>query len=120
MTTGTMFRSTCYATQYDAAMAACSEMNAFGADGSKISCAGPKTPPTPSSTAGGSYVGIFNVSLQDAAGNGTTSTRQVTLWPCERYDYDYWSPVIGAWVAAVVAIIAARFLFVRIFSRESL
>lgn len=113
-----MFKQTCYPTQAEASWAACSSVASVGTDGTAINCTA--IPAGASTTAGGAYTG--NLTVQRKLSTGVTSTLSVplTVGSCERYDYAYWSPAIGAWVAALVAIIAARVLYLRVFSRETL
>lgn len=119
-----MFNGVCYATQKNAALAACSSYNVFAGDGSYVRCNGTlegSPYPTLSTTSGGLIDAALSIVKfgPNEAYVGTYGMG-VMLQPCERYDYDYWAPVIGAWVAAVVAVIAARLLYVRVFNRESL
>ncbi|MGC4062567.1 MAG: hypothetical protein QM749_17670 [Aquabacterium sp.] len=50
----------------------------------------------------------------------TTSTLSYTVQTCERYDYAYWSDTIALWFGALVIICAAKVLYIRVFSRETL
>jgi hypothetical protein len=50
----------------------------------------------------------------------TSYTRPIQLQVCEVADWDYWSPSVSAWAAAVVAIVAARLIYQRVFNRETL
>jgi hypothetical protein len=57
--------------------------------------------------------------------NGTsftavTTNRFINLQDCETFDYAYWSPYIAAWTGALVAVIAARSLYRKVFDRETL
>lgn len=120
MTIGSMFQATCYPSQMDAATAACSTFNAVAADGSRVGCINVHTPPTPSSTSGGNFPVLLDMTRVDAGGAVTSYTQSVKVLSCERYDYAYWSDAMGAWVAAAVAIIAARIVYTRVFNRETL
>lgn len=117
-----MFHETCYPTQVEALTAACTAVATFGADGSRATCSSVQmTAPTPSTTAGGTFPGKLNVVKYGPDGTSLgTLTPSVTVQACERYDFDYWSPLVSAWVAALVAVIAARILYVRLFQRETL
>lgn len=122
MTIGSMFHETCYPTQVDALTAACSSVSAFAGDGSHVYCTSVvMSAPTPSSTAGGAFPGQLNITALGPGGSaGSTYTSRVNLSACERYDYAYWTDATGAWVAALVAIVAARFLYLRLFVKETL
>lgn len=118
MSTGSYFKQVCFASQADALSAACSGVFTVAADGSSVRCTGVAA--GASTSAGGAYTGTLQLSFTRANGQVVTGTQSVTVQACERYDYAYWSPVLAAWVAAVVAIVAARFLYLRVFSRETL
>lgn len=123
MTIGSMFQATCYPTQMDAATAACSVSNAVAADGSRVQCQNVNTtsPPYASTTSGGNFPAKLDMVKYGPDGVSTgTYTGQIKVLACERYDYAYWSDAMSAWVAAAVAIIAARMLYTRVFNRESL
>jgi hypothetical protein len=121
MSTGSMFGGTCYPTQAQAATAACSTISSFLPDGSMMVCRGLSTTNPSSTTDGGSKVVSLSIAYTSAGGSPTTvMDRALWLYACERYDYEYWSPAITAWVTAIVTIIAAKVLWTRIFSRETL
>nr|DAU36230.1 MAG TPA: hypothetical protein [Inoviridae sp.] len=123
MSTGSSYNLTCYPSQLEAMQAACSAFHAVGPDGSVANCTGVATTGVTtqaSATSGGAYHGLLTMDIASASGAVTHTTRDLIVGDCERYDFAYWSPAISAWVAAAVAIIAARFLYVRVFNRESL
>jgi hypothetical protein len=113
-----MSGAVCYPTQDQALAAECSGLGAVDAAGAAITCTGAVA--GASTTLGGSYLGTRNLRKTSAAGVVTTITRPAQVLSCERYDSAYFSPLISAWVAALVAIIAARFLLTRVFARETL
>jgi hypothetical protein len=118
MSAGSLYNQTCYPTQKEAFTAACSAVHSTNPDGTATNCI--TVIDGGSTTAGGGYSGQLRFMMTDVDGNSKSQTRSVTVWSCERYDYDYWSPLISAWVAALVALIAARILYVRLFQRETL
>lgn len=123
MTIGSMFNGTCYPTQAQAATAACASWLAYAPDGSFSRCTGLGTTNVSSTTDGGTRFSGLSITSFPAPGSGlsaSTTERVVVVQACERYDYEYWSPVVGAWVAALVAILAARVLYTRVFNRETL
>lgn len=88
----------------------CSSLHGVTSAGA-LSCVG--VAGASSSIGGGSSV-TLTVRSQTASGpvDGPFS---VQLMPCETYGYDYWSPLVAAWVVAAVAIVAARMVYERIF-----
>ena len=124
MSAGSYYNQVCYPSQADALSAACSAVNTSAADGSYTTCVGLVPSASgyagPSSTDGGTFTGKLRITSVDADGSSVTLQRSITVLGCERYDYAYWSPLIGAWVAALVAILAARTLYTRVFVRETL
>jgi len=118
MSAGSYFSQVCYPSQVDALASACSSVFKVEADGSSVRCTGVAS--GASSSGGGAYAGTLNLSFTSAGGVASTGTQQVLVQSCERYDGDYWAPMVGAWVAALVAIVAARALYLRVFSRETL
>lgn len=121
MTIGSMFHQTCYPTQLEAMQAACSSVAAFGSDGSRTTCNSVvMTGPAPSSTSGGNFPGKLLVTTARPDGTSTQIAPTVPVQACERYDYAYFEPLVGAFVAALVAIVAARMIYARVFNRETL
>lgn len=123
MSTGSMFGGNCYPTQQQAAVAACSSWLSYASDGSYTRCVGMGTNFVPSSSSGGTaYVGLNLTVVPGPASSAPTQSieRNIVVQACERYDYEYWSPAITAWVTAIATVIAAKVLWTRIFSRETL
>jgi hypothetical protein len=124
MSAGSYYNQTCYPSQADALNAACSAVNTSAADGSYTNCVGLTPPGTayagPSATDGGTFTGKLRVTSVASDGSSITLTRSITVIGCERYDYTYFQPLIEAFTAALVAVIAARVLYTRVFSRETL
>jgi hypothetical protein len=118
MSVGSYFAQVCYPSQADALSAACSSVFRVEADGSSVRCTGLAS--GASSSDGGAFAGTLNLTFTHADGSTATGTQAVLVQACERYDAAYWAPVISAWVAAMVAIIAAKTLYTRIFVRETL
>lgn len=118
MSAGASYNQVCYPSQSEALAAACSAIHSTSGDGSATDCVG--LVDSGSSSVGGTYSGKLRVQLTQTDNSTVVVQRSVTVLGCERYDYEYWSPVIGAWVAALVAIVAARVLYTRVFSRETL
>jgi hypothetical protein len=118
MSAGSFYGQVCYPTQLEALQAACSALGAVAADGSSTTCTGVAA--GPSSSVGGAYTGTLNLRKTSILGTTSTTTMSYTVQTCERYDYAYWSPVISAWVVALVSILAARTLYTRVFTRETL
>jgi hypothetical protein len=118
MSAGSFYGQVCYSSQLEALQAACSALGAVAADGSSTTCTGVAA--GPSSSVGGAYTGTLNLRKVNTLGIATTPTLSYTVQTCERYDYTYWGPAIAAFTSALVAVIAARSLYTRVFSRETL
>jgi hypothetical protein len=113
-----MSGAVCYPTQSEALAAECSGLGAVDAGGAAITCTGVAA--GASTSLGGSYLGTLNLRKTSSLGVVSNITRPSQVLACERYDSAYFAPLISAWVAALVAIVAARFLLTRVFSRETL
>lgn len=118
MSAGSLYNQTCYPTQKEAFTAACSAIHSTNSDGTATNCTA--VTDGGSTTSGGGYSGWVRIQLTDVDGNNKAQTRSITVLSCERYDYEYWSPAITAWVTAIATVIAAKVLWTRIFSRETL
>ena len=105
---GLAFGASCYRSSTELAAAACSSISGTTADG-VVSCSAPAVT---------GNVLTFTLTTHIAAGD---STRAVTvdLQPCEPYDWDFWSPVVGAWFAALVSIVCLKMVWGRMFNRDS-
>jgi len=112
VTTGNLFGQTCYPSAFEAASAACSAAQGVGSDGAVTTCVGVNTYP------GGYYTLQMRKSPPGVA--ATTWEASTVSQPCERYDYAYWQPMFAAFTSALVAVVAARVLYTRVFSRETL
>lgn len=118
MSAGSLYNQTCYPTQKEAFTAACSAIHSTNPDGTAANCI--TVLDGGSTTTGGGYSGQLRVMMTDVDGNNKSQTRSVTVWSCERYDLEYWSPAVTAWVTAIATVTAAKVLWTRIFSRETL
>ena len=110
MATGTAHGGQCYFSQLEAAQMLCSSMHGVSAAGA-VSCVGVAGA---SAAPGGG--GSVTLTYRTLTGSGPVdSSMAVQLMDCETYGFDYWQVYIGAWVAAAVAIVAARMAYERIF-----
>lgn len=110
MALGTAHAASCYGTQAEAATMLCSTLQGISAAGA-VSCVGV-------SGASSSLGGAASLSLTlrtSSGGTSTDSTVAVPLLECETYGVDYFQPMIGAWVLASIAIVAAKMVYSRIF-----
>lgn len=118
MTTGVFYDGVCHFPITTAFADACARANVADASGAYVQCTGYGTP-----TASGSYmVGALALRRYSTA-TATTFTsysRPIQLQVCEVADWTYWSPAVSAWSAAVVAVIAARLVYQRVFARDTL
>lgn len=110
MALGTAHGAQCYATQAEASAMACSALNGVSAAGA-VSCVG--VAGASSSSGGGASV-TFTVRTLGQAGV-IDASMPVELMGCETYGVDYWQPLLGAWVGAAIAIVAAKMAYQRIF-----
>lgn len=116
---GTAFAGTCYASQAEAAAMWCSATSGTVSTG-VLSCQAITT--ALSTTTGG--VATFTWTKRLVPTSGTATATAVTgqqLPSCEPYDFAYFSPLLAAFITAMVAVLAARWLY-RLFTqdRESL
>lgn len=111
MATGTAHGAACYATQSEAAAMLCSSVHGVSAAGA-VSCVGV-------SGASPSSGGAASVILTIRTAGSADATMAVSLMECETYSVDYWQPYIAAWVAAAVAIVAAKLTYQRLFGNQS-
>lgn len=105
---GTAFGGTCYASQAEAAAMWCSATSGT-VSGGVLSCQAVKTAlPT---TAGGPATFTWTKRFVPSSGTATSADVNGQNLPgCEPYDFEYFSPLLGAFIAASVAILCARWL----------
>lgn len=116
MSTGYLHASTCYATPALAAKSLCSSLAVIQSDGSFNRC----TEVLPTFTGADPAYGTL-ILIRTAVSGATTSTQQSFAVPqCEILDAAYWSPAIAAWSTALVAVVAAKFIYRKVFDRETL
>lgn len=119
MALGTTYGGGCYATQAEAVNAWCGAFEGQGPNGIVYSCGQINT--AVSGTAGGEVTFAWRRKNVDSAGASTNTNISGQWLPsCETYGFDYYSPAIAAWAAAMVAVIAAKFVWRHVFARESL
>ena len=119
MSTGTVAVGQCLASQAEAFALHCGSLGGVGGSG-VMSCDGPDASATLSASDGGAVTVPYVLRIEGTSG-ATTRVATAELQACERYDAAYWSPFIGAFWAALVAILAARLAYTRIFNaRDSL
>lgn len=115
---GTSQGGKCHTTQADAANSWCGDYFASNSAGTVYSCSGVVSGADP--LLGGSVTFKWQRRAVDSVGGVTNMQISGQQLPeCETYAYDYWSPAIAAWVAALVAVLAAKSIYRQIFARES-
>ena len=113
---GTAFGGFCYATQFEAAAMWCAALNGVTPSG-VVTCSALANP-LPSQVEGGAS--SFNWKMRVTNTSGVTTNLvigQQLLQSCEPYDFAYYSPLLAAFTAAVVAISAGRWVY-RLFTQD--
>jgi hypothetical protein len=118
MTTGVFRGGVCHYPITTAYSDACAAANVNDATGAYVQCSGYSTP-----TASGSWMASTLTLRRYATTSATTYTqytRPVSFEVCEVRDWAYWSPYVAAWTAALVAVVAAKSLYRKVFDRETI
>jgi hypothetical protein len=116
MATGTQHAAACYPTQLEAANAWCSAYGGLSGAGVSYSCAGVVS--GAAADAGGASTFVWK--RKEVSAGGTTSNNNITgqfLPACETYGFDYFAPIVAAFAAALVLVVAGRLMFRAINTR---
>jgi hypothetical protein len=118
MTTGVFAGGICHYPITTAYSDECASQNVSDATGAYVQCSGYSLP-----VASGAWM-TSNLSLKRfATATATTSTsytRPVAFEVCEVQDYSYFQPYIVAWVAACVAVLAAKTIIRKVIDRDTI
>lgn len=110
MSAGFSFGAACYPTAAIAAGKACSATHGV-TDAGVVTC-------TAVTVEEGGTSAVLQLATTGAEGLPLGNTMQVMLQPCERFDYEYYGPVYGMVLTALVAFAGVKLLR-NIFSRET-
>jgi hypothetical protein len=120
MSVGFLNSGICHASASTAAAYYCSSFGAADSSGKYSYCSAVSNPTIANNIAS------FNATVKSLTpallGGYTTNTltAPVSLVSCEVQDWAYWSPLVGAWAAALVAVLAAKTIYRKVFDRETI
>ena len=112
---GTAYAGTCYSSQAEAAAMWCAGTSGV-VSGGVLSCQAITTA-LPTTTGG---LAVFSWTRRTVPSSGSTISSSVSgqqLQSCEPYDFAYYSPMLGAFIAAAAAVACGRWVY-RLFTQD--
>lgn len=110
MAIGTQHNAVCYPSQFEAVNSWCSSFINQASNGTTYTCSQIVT--AVASDAGGSATFTFKRRAVDSAGVVTSQNISGQYLPsCETYGFDYFAPIVAAFAAALVLVVAGRLMF---------
>lgn len=110
MAIGTMHNGACYPTQMEAVNSWCGSYINQASNGSTSTCS--QIMSAPLADAGGAVTFQWKRRTVDSAGTVTNLNISGQWLPsCETYGFDYFAPIVAAFTAALVLVIAGRLMF---------
>lgn len=107
---GLQWRDACYRDRTELASAACGSLTGSSNGQYVLQCSAPSVT--------GSTLTVNTVTC-NAGLCGKTQALSFALQSCEPYDFEWWSPVLGAFFLALVSVLCVRIIVAKVFNRDS-